>query len=157
MTGTLAHRVSSAESTVTASRALLGAVARSMAGALELVTLPQFRVLVVLATSGHLRTGALADRVGVGHSTFSRSVDRMVVGGWVSRSTSPVSRREIMISLTPAGRALVDEVTVRRRAEISGILSRLSDNELLAVETGFSLFSLAAGEVSAEELLILGI
>lgn len=157
MTSSLATQASATEATLTASRALLGAVARSVTGALESVTLPQFRVLIVLATSGPLRTGILAERIGAQQSTFSRSLDRMVAGGWVARAASPDSRREILITLTSTGRALVDEVTERRRREIATILGRLSAADQAAVESALSLFSAAAGEVSAEELLILGV
>lgn len=157
MTSSLATQASATEATLTASRALLGAVARSVTGALESVTLPQFRVLIVLATSGPLRTGILAERIGAQQSTFTRSLDRMVAGGWVARAASPDSRREILITLTSTGRALVDEVTERRRREIATILGRLSAADQAAVESALSLFSAAAGEVSAEELLILGV
>jgi hypothetical protein len=48
------------DATLTASRALLGVVARSLAEVLEMVTLPQFRILVVIASSGTLKMGTLA-------------------------------------------------------------------------------------------------
>ena len=40
------------DATLTASRALVGVVARSLAEVLEQITLPQFRVLVVLLPKG---------------------------------------------------------------------------------------------------------
>lgn len=43
--------------TLTASRALLGVIARSLATVMDTVTLPQFRVLVVLSDFGPLRMG----------------------------------------------------------------------------------------------------
>ena len=77
-----------------ASRAMLGIVARSVAPALERVSLPHFRVLVLLETSGPLRVGAIAERLGIVVSTFSRSLDRLEAGGWVQRSPSEESRRD---------------------------------------------------------------
>jgi DNA-binding MarR family transcriptional regulator len=145
------------DATLTASRALLGVVARSVAGALESVTLPQFRVLVVLTTTGPLRMGSLAERMHANPSTFSRSVDRMVAAGWLERSSSPDSRREVLIAMTSAGRALVDEVTESRRREIGAILARLNPAERDSVRAGLELFAIAAGEHSIEELLVLGI
>jgi len=149
--------LTTAEATVTASRALLGVVARSVAGALESVTLPQFRVLVVLAASGPIRSGVLAERMGIQQSTFSRSIDRMVEGGWVERAASPERRREVLITLTSTGRMIVDDVTERRCREITTILGRLSESEQAAVQSALLMFASAAGEVPAEELLILGI
>lgn len=149
--------LNAADATLLVSRALLGVVARSVAGALEVVSLPQFRVLVVLSGSGPVRMGALAERLDANQSTFSRSMDKIVAGGWARRSSSPDSRREVLISLTSRGQALVDEVTERRRREISAILDRLTPTEQDAVRTALELFAVAADESSVEELLVLGI
>ena len=146
-----------AQATLVASRALLGVVARSVASALEVVTLPQFRVLVVLTNTGPLRLGALAEHLNANTSTFSRSVDRLVAGGWVRRTPSPDSRREVIIELTASGKALVEEVTDRRRAELAHILGKLSTEEQESVRIALQLLADAAGESSAQELLVLGI
>jgi DNA-binding MarR family transcriptional regulator len=146
-----------AQATLTASRALLGVIARSVAGALEVVSLPQFRVLVLLSVRGRTRFGALADLVGANPSTFSRAVDRMVAGGLVDRSPSPESRREVLIGLTELGRSLVEEVTSRRRDELSLVLDRLSPSEQESVRVAMELFANAAGEPSNHDLLVLGI
>jgi DNA-binding MarR family transcriptional regulator len=146
-----------ADATLAASRALLGVVARSLGGALEVVTLPQFRVLVILSTAGPRRMGAVAERMGAIPSTFSRFIDRMVSGGWVERSSSPDNRREVLIELTASGRKLVDEVTERRRAGISSILSAMTADQQSAVGNAFQAFADAAGEMPAADLLTLGI
>lgn len=144
------------ETTLTASRALLGVVARSISSALDSVTMPQFRVMIVLASSGPMRMGLLAERIHAVPSTFSRSIDRMVAGGWVERIDSPDSRREVIIRLTSLGRALVDDVTERRRREIAAVLSKMSHEERAALQSALVSFSEAAGEPLAEELLVLG-
>lgn len=146
-----------ADAVLTASRALLGVVARSMAEALDAVTLPQFRVLVVLSTEGRLRVGTLAERMGAVASTFSRSVDRMVAAGWLVRSGNPENRREVLVDLTPAGRALVTSVVQRRRDEIRTLLGRLTPEQRDRVTAALDLFNEAAGEPPVVELLILGI
>jgi DNA-binding MarR family transcriptional regulator len=145
------------EATLTASRALLGVVARSVGGAVEEVSLPQFRVLVLVASQGPMRVGTLAQRMGAVPSTFSRTLDRMVSGGWIARTENPHSRREVLVSLTEAGQRLVDEVTDGRRREIREILAGLSPQQRTAVIRGLTLFNDAAGEASVEDLLILGL
>ena len=145
------------ESTLVSSRALLGVVARSLSDALEVVSLPQFRVMVILASSGPLRMGVLAARAHTVPSTFSRTIDRMVAGGWVQRRESPDSRREVLIELTTPGRYLVEQVTERRRNEITAIMRRLSPSDRAAVGAAFELFAKAAGEPPAEDLLMLGL
>ncbi|WP_298229901.1 MarR family transcriptional regulator [Gryllotalpicola sp.] len=146
-----------ADATLTASRALLGVVARSVASALEVVTLPQFRVLVLLSVDGPTRVGSIAERVGAVPSTFTRSVDRMVAGGWITRTENPANRREVLIELTDDGRRLVEAVTQRRRREIREVLRLLSDEDRAAVARAFTLFNAAAGEPTVEDLLTLGL
>lgn len=143
--------------TLTASRALLGIVARSVASALEVVTLPQFRVLVLLSRGGATRVGDLAEQIGAVPSTFSRSVDRMVAGGWVERSMREENRREILLDLTPDGRRLVDSVTERRRREIRSVLETMGDADQKAIARAFELFAAAAGEPTVLDLLTLGL
>jgi DNA-binding MarR family transcriptional regulator len=145
------------DATLTASRALLGVVARSVSDVLEMVSLPQFRILVVIASSGPLRMGALARRVGSTPSTLSRAIDRLESGGWVRREQSPDSRREILIHLSPHGEQLVAHVTDRRRREISEVLEQLKPDDRAAVGRAFALFAAAAGESPPEDLIVLAI
>jgi DNA-binding MarR family transcriptional regulator len=149
-------RVSDVDAVVLASRALLAVVARTISPALEELSLPQFRVLVVLVGAGPHRVGALAERLGSVTSTFSRAVDRMEAAGWVSRQANPDSRREVIVSATDAGRDLVAQVTTLRRQELAAILESLSDEDLADVAAAFRRFAAAAGEPALEDLLPLG-
>lgn len=119
---------------------------------------PQFRVLVILSTSrSPLRSGVLADALGVRPSTFTRTADRLVAGGWVRPTQNPDSRREILIELTGKGSRLVDEVTQRRGSEITRLLGRLDPTERGQVRTGLDTFARAAGEPAVGDLDALGI
>jgi DNA-binding MarR family transcriptional regulator len=145
------------DSAVVASRSMLAVVARTVAHALEQVSLPQFRVLVVLVSAGPHRVGDLASRLGAVVSTFSRTVDRMESAGWVTRSASPDSRREVIVEVTPEGRALVEQVTEARRTELAGIMARIPAERRHAVAQAFEDFAVAAGEPALEDLLPLGV
>lgn len=145
------------ERTLTASRALLGLVARSLAGVSDAVTLPQFRVLVLLSSRGPARMGDLAQLLGVHQSSFSRTADRLETAGLLVRAQSPGSRREVMVSATAQGLRIVEDVTQARRREIARVLTGLSPEEQEKVAAGFELFAVAAGEPSAAEGLLLGI
>ncbi len=141
-----------------ASRALLAVVARSIAPELDIITIPQFRVLVVLSTAPEpLRHGELAKAIGVHQSTFTRTVDRLVDRGWVTRSENPESRRETLIELTAAGAEIVNRVTARRFAELRTILSRLAPDDRQLVTDGMIEFAKAAGEPSIQDLATLGL
>jgi DNA-binding MarR family transcriptional regulator len=147
-----------ADAVLTASRALLGVVARSLVPVLDEVTIPQFRVLVILSTADEpARNGDLAAMLGVHPSTFTRTADRLVNGGWVVRAENPENRRETLIQLTSEGRRLVDQVTDDRRREISKILARLEPEDLHLVLEAMAVFTRAAGEPRVDELAALGV
>ena len=142
-----------AASVLTASRALLAVVARSVAPVLEHVTVPQFRVLVVLSNaSAPMRHRDLADALGVHSSTFTRTTDRLVAGGWVARAENPDNRRETLVSLTTAGHDLVAQVTEARREEIRSILQRVPADSRPRIAEALDAFAEAAGEPTAPPL-----
>jgi len=142
---------------VTASRALLGIIARSMLPALEDVSLPQFRVLVLLSSAGPLRMGALAERLGVTVSTFSRTADRLVTGGWAVREGNPDNRREVILAPTERGLGLVTSVTDHRRQLIEDVLRDMTPAQRDQLVDSLRAFTEAAGEPSVADLLILGL
>ena len=146
-----------AEQTLLASRALLGVVARSVEPALEEVSLPQFRVLVLLTTHGPLRSGAIAERMGIHPSTFSRNADRLVAGGWIRRVDDPESRLSVLLEPTERARLLVDQVTTERRARIEEILAQMPSGQRDMLVEALGAFAAAAGEPSVEELSTLGL
>jgi DNA-binding MarR family transcriptional regulator len=153
--GTAADPVA-VEAVLVASRALLGVVAVSLAPTLEQVSLTQFRALVLLSGLGPTRIGALAQRLGVHQSTFTRTTDRMVEAGLARRVDNPGNRREVLVEATEAGLKHVREVTRRRREEIEKVLRRMSPGDQEAVRRALEAFAAAAGEPTAEVLAVLG-
>jgi DNA-binding MarR family transcriptional regulator len=139
-----------------ASRALLGVVAVSMAPMLEEVTLPQYRALVLLSVLGPTRIGALARRLGVHQSTFTRTTDRMVEAGIVRRLPNPENRREVLVEATDAGLAHVHQVTERRRREIERVVAGLDAAQREVLQVALETFARAAGEPPDESLAVLG-
>jgi DNA-binding MarR family transcriptional regulator len=132
---------------LTASRALMGVAVRSIAIVEDDLTLVQYRALVLLATRGEQRPSDLAEALGVRPSTGTRLCDRLVAKGFVHRATSRESRRQITLTVTPAGRALVRAVTARRRKEIIRIVERLPNDERKRLRVALGTFADAAGEI----------
>lgn len=137
----------STEAVLVASRALVAVAARSLAATEDEITLVQYRALVLLASRGDLNVGTLADALGVHQSTATRLCDRLVTKGLVDRSTSAESRREVVVTLTSAGQALIRTVTTRRRHEIAKILGRLLPTQRAVLADAFTMFADAAAEV----------
>lgn len=144
------------ESAVQASRALLAVVVRSLTPVLEEITPGQLRALVILGSQGAQRAGVLAGMLGVHPSTFTRTVDRLAAGGWVTRSENPDSRREVLVELTARGERAVAAVTRGRRRELAQVLATLTPDEQRRVVEGFQLFAGASGEPSLIDLARLG-
>ncbi|MBT2501209.1 MarR family winged helix-turn-helix transcriptional regulator [Curtobacterium sp. ISL-83] len=140
------------EDVLAASRGLLGVVARTIAPALEHVTVPQFRLIVLVAALGPTRSSDLAQRLAVSVSTLTRNVDRLVAGGWVRRRANSSSKREVLVEATEHGRALVDEVTRRRRRELETVLAGLSDDDRSKVVEGSRVLRTALDEPLLEDV-----
>jgi DNA-binding MarR family transcriptional regulator len=131
---------------LTASRALVAVAARSLASIDADVTLPQYRALVVLASRGPRLVGQLADDLAVHASTATRLCDRLVAKKLVRRAVTRDNRRETAITLTAAGRQIVDAVTAIRRSEIERIVGRIPAPLRDSTVVALSAFSAAAGE-----------
>ncbi|TFE39068.1 MarR family transcriptional regulator [Streptomyces sp. ICN441] len=134
---------------LTASRLLVAVSARSLAAVEDRVTLPQFRLLVVLSMHGPAKLVVLAERLGVNPSTAMRMIDRLITAGLADRQTNPENRRETVLRLTPEGRALVGDVTDRRRREIATIVERMAGEQRAALIGALTAFNEAGGEPNA--------
>ncbi|SRR5258708_16099343 len=134
------------EALLRASRALVAITARSLSAVNGDVTLPQFRSLVVLATSGPQTVSALADRLTVHASTMTRMCNRLVTRGLVVRAPSAVDRREVVIALTTMGTSVVEQVMTARRTELDEVVRRMGDDDRVAVVVALNKFAQAAGD-----------
>ena len=130
-----------------ASRALVGVAARSLSALEPDVTLPQYRALVLLSSRGEQRVGTLADALGIHPSTATRLCDRLLTKGLIDRATSEGNRREVSVTISPDGLALVNAVTRNRRREVRHIVGRIDPEARRALIDVFNAFSTAAGEL----------
>ncbi len=134
---------------LTASRALVGVSARSLAQVEDAVTITQFRALVVLEGHGDTtRLNQLAERLGVTPSTALRMVDRLITADLVTRQENKADRREVLIALTHEGAELVQNVTARRRTEIAAIVAAMPRKGRKNVIAALNAFTQAAGETT---------
>jgi len=135
------------DAVLTASRTLIAVATRSLGAAAEDTTIAQYRALVVLASRGPQRMVDLAGALEVAPSTAGRMCDRLVRKGLIRRHRARTDRRAVLVSLTAAGRQVVDQATGRRRELIAGILRGLPAARQRAVADALQAFAAAAGEV----------
>jgi len=121
---------------------LVALSARSIATA-HGVTLPQFRMLVVL-DAHQTNLSGLAATLDVAPSTATRMVDRLVDAGLVERTIPAADRREITLTLTPSGRRTVRTVTERRRRDLRSLVEQIPRNRRAAVARAMTDFAEAA-------------
>jgi len=129
-----------------ATRMLAGVALRSLDVLDAAVTLPQFRLLAVLADLGPVPSGQAARTLGLDPSTVTRLADRMVTAGHVARGTDPRHRGVVTLELTPSGRNLVAAADAWRRRELARIMARLTPAEQEAVAHALGLLVSVAGE-----------
>jgi DNA-binding MarR family transcriptional regulator len=133
---------------MTASRVLVSVAVRSIDGVEPEVTVTQYRILVILAGRGPQRVGDLAAELNVNSSNATRHCDRLQRAGLVERRRSTDDGRAVCVSLTAAGRDVVDRVTLARRAEMAAILGAMPLELHGDLVTALRAFGEAAGELS---------
>jgi DNA-binding MarR family transcriptional regulator len=88
------------------------------------VTLSQLSALATVGKCGPLSAGEIAGIERVQPPSMTKILASLEAAGWVERSSHPDDRRQSIISITPAGRQLLDEET---RARDTWLAQRLMD------------------------------
>jgi len=116
--------------------------AESSAGGL---TPTQTSVLSAARYHGPLRTTELAAREGLNPTLLSRILAELVQRGLVTREADPNDGRAALITATPAGCALFEDVQRERAEALRGRVARLSPTEREALWAAVpALFALAS-------------
>lgn len=79
-------------------------------------------------------------------SNASRSSDRLLRAGLLDRRESPVDRRNVSLTLTPAGWRLVEKVTKHCRRAIERVLRKMPPSQRDTLAAALATFASAAGE-----------
>ena len=132
-----------------AGRDLIGIALRSLEEVGEGLSLPKFRMLLMLSELVRAPSGQVAEQLGVGASSVTRMADRLIADGFVRRADDARSRRIVALELTAAGRAVVERVLTRRQEQLRSLLSALEPEVLEAATIALRQFSSAAAEFSA--------
>jgi MarR family transcriptional regulator, organic hydroperoxide resistance regulator len=96
------------------------------------LTHSQLRALVVLGKTDEVTAGDLAKSADLNPASVTAMLDHLESGGIVERRRSVQDRRVCMVSLTPTGRAMVDEQRARWHALWEENLEDLTEADLRA-------------------------
>jgi DNA-binding MarR family transcriptional regulator len=139
---------------IAAARVFAGITAESLAQADEGISLPQLRVLVLASRSESLNATEVATALQIHLSTASRLCDRLVQAGLLDRRDRPEDRRQLQLTLTDDGRALLAKITEHRRKVFTRILRRLPTTESAALAQALGGFIEAAHEYDGGRSLV---
>lgn len=140
-----------------AMRVLVAVTAQSVAKLDERVTLPQLRVLVVIASRGPQNLAAVAQGLGVHSSNATRACDKLVEAGLLHRSDDPADRRNLVLRLTPSGEDLVESMNRARRTSITGILEAMTAPSRARLTAALREFVEAADDIPTSGAWTLGV
>jgi DNA-binding MarR family transcriptional regulator len=90
--------------------------------------------LATLERHGPVPLGELAAREKVAPPSMTRVVTRLTEAGLVARRIKPGDRRQVLVEITDAGRALLAADRKRRDEWLSARLTELSADDLAALE-----------------------
>lgn len=94
------------------------------------LTLAQLSILLTLLETGPIRMTELAARERVRTPTTTVAIRRLENLGLVKRSRDPSDMRAVLVEVTPEGLVHHREALETRRAHLSALLEKLSDDEL---------------------------
>jgi DNA-binding MarR family transcriptional regulator len=110
------------------------------------LSLLQFRTLVIIATTGQMNLSEVAVQLGVHPSNATRVVEKLVSGRYVDRRDDPQDRRYLALSATARGRALVDRVMDHRRSALAEIVRAMPAARRRDLAAGLQSFAEVAGD-----------
>lgn len=115
------------------------------------VTMAQMRVLMLLSAVGEARMSDLAPQLAISLSSLSSLVDRLVEADLAQRRDDPRDRRNVLVSLTLGGAALLDNFQELGIRQLRELLTQLDEPDIRIINQAISLLVAAARRMTPEE------
>ncbi|MBB5871802.1 DNA-binding MarR family transcriptional regulator [Allocatelliglobosispora scoriae] len=115
------------------------------------LTMPQLKVMLILATKGGAGGQELVGVLGVTLATMTGIVDRLVAADLVTRREDPQDRRVRRVELTESGRQLIDKLVDAGTEHQRRLLLRLDIDELQTVERAMEIMHRAMSAEAAAD------
>ncbi|MET9363388.1 MarR family transcriptional regulator [Streptomyces sp. NPDC006632] len=107
------------------------------------VSTSQLRVLYILADRDGINLRALGDELGSAPSSVSRMCDRLHALGFIERTPSSASRREVELGLSGKGVQYLSDLRRRREAALADVVAIMTPAEQGAFAQGLACFRTA--------------
>ena len=104
------------------------------------VSLPQYRTLAFLDRVQNASLSAAAEHLGLSLPATSRLMNGLVVRKLVAREIVSTNRRQIALTLTPRGEAILEKIRGEIRLCLADVLKSLSRGEQKAVHRALQIF-----------------
>ncbi|MFU8896431.1 MAG: MarR family winged helix-turn-helix transcriptional regulator [Gammaproteobacteria bacterium] len=98
------------------------------------LSIPEWRVMAVLAREAGLSAAEVAERTAMDKVAVSRAVSRLLATGRARRETATGDRRRSMLELTPEGRRIYTRITPALRKYEAALLTGLDARERQALD-----------------------
>jgi DNA-binding MarR family transcriptional regulator len=105
------------------------------------LSIPQFRTMGFVQRNPDSSLSDLADYLGLTLPSASKLVDGLVKQKLISRQESIIDRRRLTLVLTPNGESIVNSAREAALANLTKIISRLSNDELGTIHQAMELLS----------------
>lgn len=99
------------------------------------LTMPQLRVIFIVAHKGSASVMEVARHLGIGEPTASHLIDRLVRSDLLERAEDPADRRRAIIRLSPYGEETIAKL-LGWEDLLSGLLQRISSDDLAHFSQG---------------------
>ena len=109
--------------------ALLGELDRRIRLTFDMPQAAATALAVIDGAGEPLTPSQVGDRVLIASATMTATLDLLEHRGWIRRIANPDDRRSVLIEITPAGRAIADQLLPGIRTLESSVLSALTPDE----------------------------
>jgi DNA-binding MarR family transcriptional regulator len=132
-----------------ASNAVSGLIARAYQDRFDL-SVPQWRVICVLAEDGGLTQGQIVARTVMDKVTVSRAAQELLKRRLVVRSDHQADGRSHVLALTPEGAGLHAEIAPLALAYEAALISGLAPDEVALLKRLLARLQAAAGQLAGD-------
>jgi DNA-binding MarR family transcriptional regulator len=114
------------------------------------ITMAQAKVLYVAMAAGELRMSDLAARLGIGASSASGLVDRLVELGLLVRRADADDRRQVVVTTTPEAVVLMERFRELNQRQLRDLLTHLDSHELDVVDRSIGVLGDAIDRITSD-------